>query len=103
MFTTIKRAFLGLTFVFIGWIAVMAIVMRTSDAAPAAVVLFPSERLMSELPETSAILSMSRAALTVKNTPEMTRALYAAGAWLVLPAGLTGCLPLTKAQQAQLS
>ncbi|NNL17781.1 MAG: hypothetical protein HKP37_03465, partial [Boseongicola sp.] len=74
-----------------------------SDAAPAAVVLFPSENLMSDLPSDTAILTMSRVALTVKNAPDTTRALYAAGAWLVLPAGLTGCLPLTEAQIAKLS
>ena len=78
MFTTINRTISGLALVFVGWIAVMALVMRTSDAAPAAVVLFPSERLMSELPDDAAILSMSRTALTVKNTSETTRALYAA-------------------------
>ena len=103
MFTTINRALTGLAFVFIGWIAVMALVMRMSDAAPAAVVLFPSEHLMSVLPADTAILSMSRTALTVKNTPTTTRALYTAGAWLVLPAGLTGCLPLTQSLKAKLS
>jgi len=56
-------------FILISWIAVMALVTRFSDAAPAA---------------------------------GMTAKLYDAGAWLVLPAGLTGCLPLTRAQRARL-
>ncbi|MBT8413398.1 MAG: hypothetical protein KJO30_03620 [Boseongicola sp.] len=80
----------------------MAIVMRLSDAAPAAVVLFPSAELLAQLPPETSILGLSRTQLTVQNTSNMTGALYAAGAWLVLPAGLTGCLPLTKAQKAQL-
>ena len=103
MFTTIRRTALGLGVVFLGWIAVMAMVMRLSDAAPAAVVLFPSPQLIAQLPDETAILGLSRTRLTVQNTSNMTSALYTAGAWLVLPAGLTGCLPLTKAQKAQLS
>ena len=102
MFTTIKRTSYALALVFVGWIAVMAMVMRYSDVAPAAVVLFPSRGLMAQLPEDTSILGLSRTRLTVENAPNTTRALYDAGAWLVLPAGLTGCLPLSKAQKAQL-
>jgi len=54
-----------------------ATVMRFSDAAPAG--------------------------LTIQNASGMTAKLYAAGAWLVLPAGLTGGLPLTRVQKAALS
>lgn len=102
MFTTIKRTSFALAVVFVSWIAVMAGMMRFTDAAPAAVVLFPSSALMAQLPEETSILELSRLRLTVANVTDTTRALYDAGAWLVLPAGLTGCLPLPKAQKAQL-
>ena len=102
MFTTIKRTLFGLALVFVGWIAVMATVMRLSDAAPAAVVLFPSPTLMANLPVNTSILTLTRTGLTVQNKPDTARALYAAGAWVFLPAGRTGCLPLTKAQRARL-
>ena len=102
MFTTTKRTAFALAVVFIGWIAIMATVMRLSDVAPAAVVFFPSPELLADLPDDTSILGLERFRLTVVNATGGARALYDAGAWLVLPAGLTGCLPLTKAQKAQL-
>ena len=103
MSTTTKSLVLALPMVLIGWVAVMALVMRFSAVAPAAVVVFPGADVMEDLPADTAILGMSKWALTVQNTPEMAAKLYKAGAILVLPAGLTGCLPLTKAQRARLS
>jgi len=103
MSTTIKRIALALPLVLTAWIALMALVMRFSDVAPAAVILFPSEALMSSLPEGAAILELNGAALTLANQPELAKNLYDAGAWLVLPAGLTGCLPLTRKQRAALA
>jgi len=100
---TTKRVLAALPIVLVGWIAVMALVMRFSSAAPAAVVLLPAQSLLANLPQETAILGLSGWALTVRNSAGVTEDLYAAGAWLVLPAGLTGCLPLTKAQKAQLS
>ena len=94
---------MALPLVLVAWIALMALVMRFSDAAPAAVVPFPSEALMVSLPEGAAILDLNGLALTLANQPELTKNLYDAGAWLVLPAGLTGCLPLTKKQRAALA
>ena len=102
MSTTTKSLVFAVPIVLIGWVAVMALVMRFSAVAPAAVVVLPTADVMSELPADTAILGMSRWALTVKNTPDMAAKLYDAGAILVLPAGLTGCLPLTKAQKARL-
>lgn len=91
----IKRLAVILPLVFIGWIAVMALVMRFSDAAPAAVVIFPPADFIAHLPEDTGILAAGPLHLTLKSThPGFAAALYAAGAWLVLPAGLTGCLPL---------
>ena len=102
MSTIIKRGLVALPLVLIGWIAVMAVVMRVSDAAPGAVVPFPSASVMRSLPSDTAILGMNRVALTVSNRPGMAKELYAAGAWLVLPAGLTGCLPLTEEQRRRM-
>lgn len=102
MSTIIKRGLLALPIVVIGWVAVMALVMRFSDAAPAAITPLWTKGMVSALPETGAILGMNRYFLTVTNVPGTTKALYEAGAWIVLPAGLTGCLPLTKAQRQML-
>lgn len=99
----ISRSLLALPLIFVAWIALMATVMRFSDAAPAAIVPFPSEKLLASLPVDVGILRMGQSALVVANRPEMTRALYEAGALLVLPAGLAGCLPLTDAQRARLA
>ena len=103
MFTTIKRIALALPLVLIGWLGVMVLVMRFSDAAPAAVVPFPSARFMAALPEDAAILDITPVAITFTNAPALTGRLYAAGARLVLPAGLAGCLPLTAKQRAALA
>ena len=103
MSTTIKRLLLALPVVALAWVGLMAAVMRVSDVAPGAVVPLPSAALLANLPEDAALLGLNRGALTLANRPGLARDLYAAGAWLVLPAGLTGCLPLTKAQRAALA
>ena len=78
------------------WVAVLALVMRFSDAAPAAVVILPGADFLQSLPEGVAILSRSSLSLTVQSDlPGLAQILYATGAALVLPAGLPGCLPLT--------
>ena len=103
MSTTIKRLLIALPLVFAGWIAVMAVVMRFSDVAPAAVVPFPPSGLVAALPDDAAILDLGPVSLTLANRAGLARDLYAAGAVLVLPAGLTGCLPLGDAQQKALA
>ncbi len=100
---TIKRVLLALPLVFVGWIAVMALVMRFSDAAPAAVVPWPTKNFLRQLPSQAAILDVHGLAVTFANRPDLARDLYASGAWLVLPAGLTGCLPLSKQQREALA
>lgn len=100
---TIRSAVSGLVLVLAGWVAVMAAVMRFSDAAPAAVVVLPGSRLAAGLPEDAAILDRGRLSLTLANRPGLAGELYAAGAALVLPAGLTGCLPLSGAQREALA
>jgi hypothetical protein len=102
MSTIIRRGLIAVPLVLAAWIGIMAAVMRVSDAAPGAVVPFPTASVMQALPGDTAILGMNRFALTVENRPGMADELYRAGAWLVLPAGLTGCLPLTEAQRRQL-
>ncbi len=99
---TINRILLTLIAVFVGWIAVMALVMRFSDAAPAAVVPWPTRAFLKELPPEAAILDVNGLAVTFANRPDLAKDLYAAGAWLVLPAGLVGCLPLSERQKEAL-
>lgn len=77
------------------WVGIMAGVMVVSDAAPAAVVVLPSLNFLQNLPEDVAILSQNTVSITVQSDQaELGLALYRAGALLVLPAGLVGCLPL---------
>jgi hypothetical protein len=89
----IKRLALGLPLVFCGWIAILALVMRLTGDAPAALVLLPPLGLFAALPPGTAITARGPLSVTVKGRPGLVAALYAAGAPLVLPAGLTGCLP----------
>lgn len=48
--------------------------------------------LPGALPDGSALLARQGALLTVTGEAGLVAALYAAGAWIVLPAGLTGCV-----------
>ncbi|MEO0931711.1 MAG: hypothetical protein AAFY14_13865, partial [Pseudomonadota bacterium] len=86
-----------------GWIAVMILVMRFSSAAPAAVVVWPTKTFMSALPLQAPIIDLNGLAVTFANRPDLAKDLYSAGAWVVLPAGLTGCLPLSKRQKEALA
>lgn len=86
---------LALPLIFIGWITVMALVMWFSDAAPAAVVMLPNAEFIANLPDGVAILAENAISMTLSSDlPGFGATLYHAGALLVLPAGLTGCLPL---------
>ena len=81
--------------VLIMWITIMALVMRLSDAAPSALVLFPPKGFVKELPDGFAVLGYSNITLTIaSDTKGFGAKLYDSGAWLVLPAGLKGCLSL---------
>lgn len=94
---TIRPVLMAIPLVAIGWIAVMAGVMRFSDAAPAAVVFLPGSDFLTNLPVGTAILSANSVSLTLTSDMQgFGAALYRAGALLVLPAGLTGCLPLPR-------
>ena len=92
---TIKAILIAVPLMVVGWFSVLIVVALLSDEAPAYVVVLPKATLLRDLPEESAILSSTK--LTITLTSDQTgfaRDLYAAGARLVLPAGLPGCLPL---------
>lgn len=76
-----------------GWIAVLALVMRIDGSAPAALVILPPDGLLQGLPDGVAVLSETMGTLTLSGPPGLVATLYKAGALLVLPAGLVGCLP----------
>lgn len=87
------RWLVALPSVGLGWIGVLALVMRLGGEAPAALVMFPPEGFLRSLPEGVAVVSAGPVSVTVQGGEGLVAALYAAGAPLVLPAGLTGCLP----------
>ena len=94
---TIRAVFMAIPFILMGWIGVLTMVGFVSDRAPAYVVLFPSQLLLENIPESSSILATSIASITLTSDETgFARALYQSGAWLVLPAGLPGCLPQPK-------
>lgn len=83
----------------VGWLAVLAGVMRVSDAAPAALIVAPGPAVMAALPEDTAILTRGPLGVTVTSPrPDLAARLYQAGALLVLPAGLMGCVPRSDAR-----
>jgi hypothetical protein len=95
MSMTIDRHWLvTLPMVGLGWIGTLALVMRLGGEAPAALVLFPPEGLVRDLPAGVAVVSAGPVSLTVRGgeAEGLVAALYRLGAPLVLPAGLTGCL-----------
>jgi hypothetical protein len=91
------RWLVALPLVAAGWIGTLALVMRLGGEAPAALVLFPPEGLVRDLPKGVAIVSSGPVSVTLQGGEGMglVAALYRLGAPLVLPAGLTGCLPQT--------
>lgn len=89
------RILLVVSAVPVAWLGLLAGVMAVSDAAPAALVPLPSDRFLADLPATISIVSRGPVSVTLaSDSPGLAAALYAAGARLVLPAGLPGCAPL---------
>ncbi len=74
-----------------GWIGTLAVVMRLGGDAPAALVMFPPEGFISQLPQGIAVVSAGPVSVTLSGGDGLVAALYRLGAPLVLPAGLTGC------------
>ncbi|MGL4237682.1 hypothetical protein [Tabrizicola sp.] len=84
---------IALPLVLVAWIGTLALVMRLGGEAPAALVLLPPEGLIRALPEGVAVVSAGPVSVTLRGGEDLVATLYALGAPLVLPAGLTGCLP----------
>lgn len=90
----LRRLILALPVLFVGWIATLAIVLRLGGEAPGVFVPFPPAGLISALPEGVAITGSSPISLTLQaDSASLVTDVYAAGAWLVLPAGLEACIP----------
>jgi hypothetical protein len=88
------RWLVALPLVGLGWLGTLALVMQLGGEAPAALVLFPPEGLIGGLPDGVAVVSAGPVSVTLRGGEGgLVSALYALGAPLVLPAGLTGCLP----------
>lgn len=88
----IIRALAILVMLGCGWVAVLAGVMVTTDASPAALVLFPSQDFLNDLPEGAAIMGKTWYSVTLADPQDgFAQSLYQAGALLVLPSGLQGC------------
>lgn len=92
----LRRIVLALPLVAVAWIALLALVMRLSGEAPAALVILPPGGMLAALPPGAAVTSAGPYSVTVRGDAGLVAQLYAAGALLVLPAGLTGCLPQTR-------
>lgn len=90
----IRRIALAIPVLLVGWIMVLAVVMRIGGEAPGAFVPWPSERFIADLPEDVSITSRSAISVTLRSDADNLPArLYGAGALLVLPAGLEACIP----------
>lgn len=89
---TISRWLLALPLVLAAWLGTLALVMRLGGEAPAALVLFPPVGLLSNLPDDVAVVGRGPVSITLRGGGDLTAQLYALGAPLVLPAGLTGCI-----------
>jgi hypothetical protein len=91
----IKRLLVALPLVGLGWIGILAGVMWITGQAPAALVILPPADLLGHLPAGTAVMSIGPYSVTLRGGDDLVALLYQAGARLVLPAGLTGCLPQT--------
>jgi hypothetical protein len=86
------RAVLALCLMVAGWLLTLTVVMRLGDQAPAALVIFPPADLMARLPPDVALVGPGPFGLILTSPrPGLARHLAAAGAVLILPAGLAGC------------
>jgi hypothetical protein len=90
----VRHIVVALPIVLLAWIGVLAGVMRITGQAPAALVMLPPDGFLARLPPGVAVTARGPVSVTVRSDDRgLVAALYAAGAPLVLPAGLTGCLP----------
>ncbi|MEL6647029.1 MAG: hypothetical protein AAFY35_00795 [Pseudomonadota bacterium] len=90
----IHRLIMAIPILVVGWILVLAVVMRLGGEAPGAFVPMPSQSFIAGLPDDVAITSRSAISVTLRGEQsDLPKRLYAAGAFLVLPAGLEACIP----------
>lgn len=90
----ITKVLAGLVVLVLGWIGVLTLIMALSDEAPAALVPFPSRAFLDGLPEDVVVADRLWLGIVLTGEmPDFVPGLYAAGARLVLPAGLMGCAP----------
>lgn len=87
------RWLMALPVILAGWIGTLALVMWVGGEAPAALVMFPPDGFIGRLPDGVAVVSSGPISLTLRGGDGLVATLYSIGAPLVLPAGLTGCLP----------
>lgn len=89
---TIKSSLAAACLFIMGWLSILVLVTVASDAAPALVVLFPDPELYQKLSQDTRIVSATEYSVTLTSDElNFARSLYAKGAMLVLPAGLSGC------------
>lgn len=91
---TIRAILFALPLILMGWAVTMTTVSLVSDAAPAKIVVLPTRALLDTLPDTAAVVGLSRWSVTLyAPDPGFGWWLFRHGAWLILPAGLQGCAP----------
>jgi len=74
------------------WLIVLSAVNLISSSAPAALVIFPSSMFLANLPYDTAILNSGWNWLLLESDSfDSIQRLYRAGAYIILPGGLTGC------------
>lgn len=92
---TIRDWLVASAMALVGWLVISIGIMLVSDQAPAARVLFPSKAFVASFDGDTSLMAHDRLSVTVAMTGKRGAIdLYRSGAWLVLPAGLKGCLPL---------
>ena len=90
----IRRLLIALPIAGVLWIAILALVLRLGASAPAVFVPFPPKDLISTLGNDIALTGLSPVSVTLRgDDPDLVARVYAAGAWIVLPAGLEACIP----------
>ncbi|MEM7544976.1 MAG: hypothetical protein AAF367_05515 [Pseudomonadota bacterium] len=91
---TIKSALAASVFVLTGWISTLMATTLFVDQAPAYLVPFPPEGFLDTLPSNTSMIDVSAFSITLSSEDEgFALELYRNGAWMVLPAKLTGCAP----------
>ena len=92
MITRAARALAALALVLLAWLAVLAGVMRLApQEAPAALAILAPGQKLAMVPPGAVLVGQTAFGPVLRGPKGLVQDLYAAGAWLVLPAGLTGC------------